>query len=324
MSEMSLPHLTPYTYSESTGNRANPLAEMYLSETDVTTIESIAYQIDMRRQELAAENPSQRFAGIVTNKEGPNMLLVIDSNTTGAPYNGRQYVVRTSPLTGDKAGQITEEYIPDDPDHRTYYRSPVQMIQTSVLGAVGVGVAHPDPRFEPRESSQNVPFAAIGDTGRVVSLDDALRQPTHAELVRAARNALDIGQHAGRYPNIDNQPIKIDGRWERSSRRTSVERTLRFIATALGSQELTPQDRERLVNLGHEIMDTANQSPENVHRGAVLDSEEAAHMAHAEEQHRQKPNGLLGRHRHRNLQAASSAAYEASWEYQRSLHQSRT
>jgi hypothetical protein len=166
-----------------------------------------------------------------------------------------------------------------------------------------------------------VPYAAVAD-GRAVSLDDALRPPTHAEIVRAARNALDVDRHAERYPEINNDSMYVDGEWQPSPRRDMVEDQLRPINEALGSEGLTSADRERLVSLGHNIMGIANQSPENLHRGAVLNPERAEHMAYAMDEHLQKPSGFRGRHRAQNQLDADSAAYYAGVEYDKSLRQS--
>jgi hypothetical protein len=103
------------------------LAEIHLGEADVATIGETMAAIGARRQELAAENPRQVFAGITTGEEHSNRLLVVDLNDTGA--ESPQYVVRTSPIAGENTGNISEEYIPDDDAHRTDYRGPRQQFR---------------------------------------------------------------------------------------------------------------------------------------------------------------------------------------------------
>jgi len=159
-----------------------------------------------------------------------------------------------------------------------------------------------------------------GNRRRAVSLEDVFGPVTTEDEIQAARNELDLDRQAGRYPAVNNDNIKINNRWVPSGRRDSVERQLRPLHEALGSERLDATDRQRIVDLGRNMMQIANDYPENVDHGAILDPEEARVMAHAENAGRQVSNGFLGRRRTQNEYNTSLAVHEAQRVYRDSLN----
>ncbi len=314
--------LDPFVYIENTENKANPRAGIELNDGDVASIEQIMASIAERRDSSALGGSEELFAGITPDQVGNNTLLVVDAMSTA---DGIGYVVRTHAIGASGVSTPTKEEFARP---AISSRGPLQRIQTS-LGTLEVGQSIPDPRFEPREGgSELAPYAAFVDSEgkrrRVVSVADALRPPTQAEIVASAEDALDIDRHAGRYPEINNGSIQTRGRWHSSGRRGAVEAALYDIKEAVGKPGLGPKDRERLVNLGHEIMRIADAFPENTGSGAVLDPHMALEMAHAEATHRNRQiKGFLSRksRQEANLRDAERAAYHASDAYTQSLRE---
>lgn len=289
-----------FTYSESQENAANPLAEIQLGQDDIAAIEQTMQAIGDRRAELADEQPVQVFAGITRGEEHGGRLLVVDLNRTGTEHP--QYVVRSAAI--DQLGTdapMTEEYVADDPAHRTYHRGLAQTIQTSSLGEITVGRAVPDGRFGSDPNADSIPFAAItgrdGVGDRVVPLEDALRPATREDNIRAAQDALDPQNFAELYPHIDDS-VKRDSnpatRFDYVPRAytpklDNLESQLRPIREALKSEELGAADRKRLVDMGHTMMRIANENPEDNTYDKVLSPAAAEALAYAEEEQRQNP-----------------------------------
>jgi hypothetical protein len=312
-------------------NHAHPLTEINLSGGEAATIEHAMLTLEERRNELADEQPSQLFSGIVPTERG-NLLVVVDSNTTSARYP--QYVVRTGMLADlAEGGTMAEEYIPDDPRYRTYNREPKQNVQTTALGKIRVGQGRPVTPLELRRTAGSVgdvPFVSIykpdGTTTDAVSLDDVFSEVTPGDEMKPAQDALDIGKNRALYPNVNNDPVKFpDNRYYPSGREDRVNSSLRPIKEALTSELLNDDDRARLVTLGQNIMQIANDNPENVGgpdgSRTIINPEEARAAALAENAGRQLPNGLFGRKRERNREDTDSMVYAAQDAYRESLRQ---
>lgn len=317
--------LPPFEYSEQTDNIANPAADIYLTIEEFSAINHIQVALAKRRNDLANEQPDEIFMGITTaatpnEAQGSNKIVAIDVNHTTTMYP--QYVVRVASLSRHD-GHFTEEYILDDAEHRTYDRSPRQKIVTEAFGEMEVGQHTPDPRFS-TQTQDLVPYAAISDARgvmhRIVSYGNVISRPTQAQIVSAAQQALNLDAHRDHYRYITD---RFPDEGPRTTRYLQVQEALIQIHNALGSNELMPQDRERLVNLGHQIMCIANDNPEYVERGAVLNPEEAYYMAHAEITARERPDGLFGWRRKTKLRDAQQDAHLASFGYARFLRQSR-
>lgn len=260
---------SPYEYHEPEEMLIRPGSGVSAEQISVGAIDQAMADIAQFRdsREVPNELVVQLYAGIVAGEGEPqdNRLIVID-------FKGRYgYMLYAAKIDGIHPGGVTREVVAREAvtgGMHTHNRGYYQKLQTDNFGEIEISEPIPDPRFP---GSRPTPHVAIRDRSgklqRAAALKDVII-PTDAAGQTAAKTAaaleaLDINNNIKRYPNLDdsfvneNSGVRYAGK---NSRR--VNEQLAPVREVIATEGLSASDRERLVNLGHTIMEIANRIPE--------------------------------------------------------------